>query len=269
MTRVVTVVQARLGSTRLPGKVLEDLGGRPVLVRMLERVRAATLAGTVVLATTTDASDAPIAELGAAAGVPVVRGHPTDLLDRHVQAARAFGAEVVVKIPSDCVLIGPEVIDEVIGAYLAAPRDWDYVSNLHPPTHPDGNDVEVMPMAMLERAHREATRAMDREHTTPWFWDPPGRFRCLNVAWGDGRDLARTHRVVLDYADDLALLRAVFAGVQDRWPQLTTAEIADWMDAHPEAMRLNAQYNGVNWYRHHLDELTAVTSADTRTPTPA
>ena len=267
--RVVTVVQARLGSTRLPGKVLEELGGQPVLARMLERVQAAKLAGTVVLATTTDAPDLAVADLGAALGVPVVRGHPTDLLDRHLAAARAHDAQVVVKIPSDCVAIGPEVIDEVIGAYLSAPGAWDYVSNLHPPTHPDGNDVEVMPMALLERAGREATRAMDREHTTPWFWDPPGRFRCLNVAWGDGRDLARTHRVVLDYADDLALLRALFAGVRDRWPLITTAEIADWMDAHPEVMELNAHLNGVNWYRHHLDELTAVTAADTRTPTPA
>ncbi len=267
--RVVTVVQARAGSTRLPGKVMEDLGGAPVLSRMLERVRASALAGTVVLATTTDDADAAVAELGATAGVPVVRGHPTDLLDRHVQAARAFDAQVVVKIPSDCVLIGPEVIDEVLGAYLAAPDAWDYVSNLHPPTHPDGNDVEVVPMALLERAHREATRAMDREHTTPWFWDPPGRFRCLNVAWGDGRDLARTHRVVLDYREDLALLRAVFDGVRPGWPHVSTAAIADWMDAHPEVMRINAHLNGVNWYRHHLNELTAVTSADTRMPSPA
>lgn len=267
--RVVTVVQARSGSTRLPGKVMEDLGGAPVLARMLERVRAAKLAGTVVLATTTDASDEPVAAIGAAVGVPVVRGHPTDLLDRHVQAGREHRADVVVKIPSDCVLIGPEVIDEVIGAYLAAPDQWDYVSNLHPPTHPDGNDVEVVPMALLERAHREATRAMDREHTTPWFWDPPGRFRCLNVAWSDGRDLAKSHRVVLDYREDLELLRAVFAGVRDGWPMVTTASIADWMDAHPEAMALNAHLNGVNWYRHHLDELTAVTAADTRTPSPA
>ena len=269
VTKVVTVVQARLGSTRLPGKIMEELGGVPVLARMLDRVRASRLAGTVVLATTTDAPDDAVAAIGAAAGVPVVRGHPTDLLDRHVQAARAHGAGVVVKIPSDCVLIGPEVIDEVIGAYLEAPDRWDYVSNLHPPTHPDGNDVEVMPMALLERAHREATRPMDREHTTPWFWDPPGRFRCLNVAWADGRDLSRTHRVVLDYREDLALLRAVFAGVRDRWPLVTAAEVADWLDAHPAAMQLNAHLNGVNWYRHHLDELTAVTAADTRLPTPA
>ncbi|MBI3790936.1 MAG: acylneuraminate cytidylyltransferase, partial [Gemmatimonadetes bacterium] len=94
--KVVTVVQARLGSTRLPGKVLEDLGGAPVLARMLERVRAASLAGTVVLATTTDAPDQAVADIGAAMGVPVERGHPTDLLDRHVQAARAHGADVVV-----------------------------------------------------------------------------------------------------------------------------------------------------------------------------
>ena len=266
MTRVVTVVQARLGSTRLPGKIMEELGGEPVLVRMLERVRASKLAGTVVLATTTDQPDQAVVEIGSMMGIRTICGHPTDLLDRHIAAARAHGADVVVKIPSDCVMIGPEVIDEVIGAYLAAPDQWDYVSNLHPPTHPDGNDVEVIPMALLERAHRDAARPMDREHTTPWFWDPPGRFRCLNVRWSDGRDLAKTHRIVLDYREDLDLMRAVFEGIEDRWPHVSTAEIANWMDAHPAAMRLNAHLNGVNWYRHHLNELTAVTAADTRTP---
>ena len=267
--QVVTVVQARLGSTRLPGKVFEDLGGAPVLTRMLERVRAAKLVGTVALATTTDGSDDPIADLGAQLGVAVHRGHPTDLLDRHVTAGRAHRADVVVKIPSDCVLIDPAVIDEIIGAFLAAPEAWDYVSNLHPPTHPDGNDVEVMPMAMLERAHREATRTMDREHTTPWFWDPPNRFRCLNVAWGDGRDLSQTHRLVLDYREDLDVLRAVFEGVRDRWPTVTVADIVNWMDRHPQIARINARYNGVNWYRHHLNELTAVTTAHTRSAFPA
>jgi len=266
--RVVTVVQARLGSTRLPGKVFEDLGGAPVITRMLERVRSAELVGTVVLATTTEASDDPIADLGAQLGVVVHRGHPTDLLDRHVTAARAHRAEVVVKIPSDCVLIDPAVIDQVIGAFLANPEAWDYVSNLHPPTHPDGNDVEVMPMAMLERAHREASREMDREHTTPWFWDPPDRLRCLNLVWDDGRNLSQTHRLVLDYREDLDVLRAVFEGVRDRWPTVTVAEIVTWMDSHPEVGAINARYNGVNWYRHHLNELTAVTTVHTRSVSP-
>ena len=265
-TRVVAVVQARTGSTRFPGKVLKDLDGAPVLSRMLARVRAAQRIDVVVLATTTDVADDPVAALGESLGVAVYRGHPTDLLDRHVQAARAHDADVVVKIPSDCVLVDPRVIDEVIDAFVAEPDAWDYVSNLHPPTHPDGNDVEVMSMALLEQAHREATRTMDREHTTPWFWDPPDRWRVRNVVMRDGRDLSRSHRVVLDYPEDLAVLRAICAGLHDRGPLVSLEEIVAWMDQHPEIRQLNEQFGGVNWYRHHLDELTTVGASDTRFP---
>jgi spore coat polysaccharide biosynthesis protein SpsF len=264
--RIVTVIQARVGSTRFPRKVVQDVSGAPALERMLERVRAARLVGTVVLATTTLRDDDELQALGERCGVPVVRGHPTDLLDRHVHAGRAFQADAVVKIPSDCILIDPAVIDEVIGAWLEAPDDWDFVSNLHPPTHPDGNDVEVMPMRLLEQAHAQAVRALEREHTTPWFWDPPGRWRVRNVTMPDGANHARTHRLVLDYPEDLTVLRAVFDGVRDRWPYVSVAEIVAWMDAHPEVTDANAALRGVNWYRHHLDELTAVTSNDTFSP---
>src|SRR5262249_33469263 len=141
-----------------PGKVLMALGRGTVLDVLLDRVRAASLAGTVVVATTTDASDDPIAEGAARAGVACVRGHPTDLLDRHYASAIAFDARHVVKIPSDCPLIDPVIIDDVIGWYLARTSQYDYVSNLHPATHPDGNDVEIMSMSALTAAWREAAR---------------------------------------------------------------------------------------------------------------
>src|SRR5262245_31944898 len=129
--RTVVVVQARTGSMRLPGKVLLPLAGRPLLHRMLERVLAASTPSTVVVATTSDAADNAVETIANAAGVSCFRGHPTDLLDRHYQAALAFGADAVVKIPSDCPLIDPDVIDRVIGHYLTHAADFDFVSNLH------------------------------------------------------------------------------------------------------------------------------------------
>ncbi|HBZ72256.1 MAG TPA: acylneuraminate cytidylyltransferase, partial [Deltaproteobacteria bacterium] len=198
---VVAIVQARMGSSRLPGKVLLRLGEVTVLECLLERVARARLVGTLVVATTTAREDDPIATLCVLGDVRCYRGHATDLLDRHLRAARACGAEHVVKIPSDCALIDPAVIDRVLGAYLDRAGRYDYVSNLHPPTYPDGNDVEVFSFAALESAWRLARRPLDREHTTPFLWDTPGAYRLGNVAWETGRDLSMTHRVVLDYAE--------------------------------------------------------------------
>ncbi|HEX8504626.1 MAG TPA: NTP transferase domain-containing protein, partial [Hymenobacter sp.] len=159
--KVLTVVQARMGSSRLPGKILLPLAGQPLLVRMVERVQRALLAGTVVVATTTDAADDAVAECCAAHGLACFRGNALDLLDRHYQAARQFGADVVLKIPSDCPLIDPFVIDEVVKFYFDFAERFDFVSNLHPATFPDGNDVEVMPFAALETAWREAKRPLE------------------------------------------------------------------------------------------------------------
>ena len=263
MSRVVTVLQARVGSTRLPGKVLLPLGGRPALERLAERVRRARRAGTVVIATTTASEDAVLETVAARAGVLCFRGHPTDLLDRHYQVARMLGATHVVKVPSDCVLIDGQVIDRVIEAFFARPGAFDYVSNLHPESYPDGNDVEICTVAALERAWSEAVRPLDREHTTPYLWDHPETFRIGNVAWETGRDLSRSHRIVLDYPDDWEVIRRVFDALYPRDPAFGLPDVVRYLDNHPEVRELNARYRGVHWYRHHLDELRTVSAEDT------
>jgi spore coat polysaccharide biosynthesis protein SpsF len=265
--RTVVVVQARTGSSRLPGKILMPLAGAPLLQRMLERVRAATTPFELVVATTTDASDDAVAELGAAIGVPVYRGHPTDLLDRHVGAARAASADAVVKIPSDCPVIDPAAIDAVLGVFheRAAAGEVDFVSNLHPASWPDGHDVEAMTMDALEQAWREATKPHEREHTTPFLWDQPGRFRCTNVRWAAGRDLSMSHRMTIDYPEDYAFLRAVYDELyRPERPIFTLEDILTLLERRPDIGALNARYAGVNWYRHHLADLRTVRAEETR-----
>lgn len=261
---VVTVVQARCGSSRLPGKVLLPLGGATVLERMLERVARARRCGTLVVATTTAPVDAAIEAIAGAAGVLCYRGHPEDLLDRHYQVARALGAAHVVKIPSDCPLIDPAVIDRVIGAYLDRADRCDYLSNLHPPTYPDGNDVEICSFAALDVAWHRATRPFEREHTTPYLWERPETFRIGNVRWEAGRDLSQSHRVVLDYPEDYDVIRRVYDGLSASDPWFGVDDVVRYLDGHPAVAALNARHRGVNWYRHHLAELRTVTAADTR-----
>lgn len=256
MTRAVVVIQARMGSTRLPGKVLAAVAGAPVLARMLERVIAATTAADVVVATTWSTRDEPIRELCAAVGVRVMSGHPTDLLDRHFTVGIATGADAIVKIPSDCPLIDPAVIDRVIAHHLVDPGRWDFVSNLHPPSYPDGNDVEVMTMAALEAAWREAGRPLEREHTTPFLWDQPERFRVGNVAWETGRDLSASHRFTLDYAEDLAFIRAVYDVLwTPNGAPFALADILALLDEQPALRELNARHLGATWYQQHPGQL--------------
>lgn len=279
--KVLVVVQARTGSTRLPGKVLLPVAGAPLLVRMLERVRVARTPTEVVVATTTDAADEPVRELARQAGVRCVSGHPTDLLDRHYQAAlecglspgspASPGEDVVVKIPSDCPLIDPAAIDRVIGCHLERPERYDFVSNLHPASYPDGNDVEVVPLAVLATAWREADKPHEREHTTPFIWDRPERFRLGNVRWETGRDLSMSHRFTVDYPEDYAFVSAVFEALwtPDVRRPFGLPEILDLLAARPEIFELNRRFAGVNWYRNHLGELATVGADQTRSPEEA
>lgn len=262
--QILTVVQARMGSSRLPGKVLLPLAGEPLLIRMVERVQRARLGGAVVVATTTDEADEAVVACCAAHGVPCFRGHALDLLDRHYQAARHYGADVVLKIPSDCPLIDPAVIDQVLSVYLADEGRYDFVSNLHPATFPDGNDVEIMRFEALETAWREARRPLEREHTTPFFWENPDRFRLTNVPWDTGQNWSMTHRWTIDYPEDYAFISAVFDALYPSNLTFGLADILDLLDQRPDIAQLNAHLAGVNWYRHHLDELKTVDAAQTR-----
>jgi spore coat polysaccharide biosynthesis protein SpsF len=261
---VVTVVQARTGSTRLPDKVLLPLLGQPVLLRLIERLHTAQFVGAVVVATTTDQVDDPIEALCRAEGIPCFRGHPTDLLDRHYRVAQWLEADAVVKVPSDCPLIDPQIVDRVIGQFLHRPGRFDYVSNLHPASYPDGNDVEVMAMGALQTAWFEARRDFEREHTTPFLWERPERFRLGNVAWERGRNLSMSHRWTLDYQEDYHLIRAVFETLYPRNLRFGLYDILGLLDRRPDLMALNQRYAGVNWYRHHLHELRTISTAETR-----
>ena len=262
--KTVVVVQARMGSSRLPGKVLRSLGGRPVLERMLERLAHAKAPFHTVVATTVDRGDDAIVDLCRALGVDHFRGSRDDLLDRHYRAALERGAEVVVKIPSDCPLIDPAVVDNVLCRFSADPFSFDYVSNLHPATYPDGNDVEVMSITALATAWLHARRPLEREHTTPYLWERPEDFRLANVAWETGKDLSMTHRVTLDYEEDLALIERVFTLLSGHHRVFSVEEVAMLLDERPDVRAINARYAGVNWYRHHLGELRTVGANATR-----
>ncbi|HBQ25201.1 MAG TPA: acylneuraminate cytidylyltransferase, partial [Syntrophomonas sp.] len=164
--KTIIIVQARMTSTRLPGKVLKEVLGKPLLEYQIERLRQVRLADELVIATTTNDTDQPIVELCEHLGGAYYRGSEEDVLSRYYEAATQFKADAVVRVTSDCSLIDPGVMDEVIGLYINNRDNYDYVSNTLERTYPRGLDTEVFSMAALEKAYKEAGEQPDREHVT-------------------------------------------------------------------------------------------------------
>jgi len=262
--KIVTVVQVRRGSSRLPDKVFRPLSGKSLFVRQVERVLASKLCGQVVVATTTNAADDLVWEVCQQEGLECFRGHDQDLLDRHYQAAVRYGADTVIKIPGDCPLIDPAVIDKVISFYLENADKYDYVSNLHPATFPDGNDVEIMSLGVMAEAWKDASRVFEREHTTPYIWERPDRYRIGNVVMDGGLDYSMTHRLTIDYEEDYQFIKAVWEELYPVNPLFGVNDILELLERRPDIYSINRSLAGVNWYRNHLGELKTVDAEQTR-----
>lgn len=203
---VTALIQARMSSSRLPGKVIADLGGQPMIGYMLERVRRASRIDRIAVVTSTDPSDDPLAEAVSAQGADVHRGSLDDVLGRFGTAVAELGGDVIVRLTGDCPLIDPGVIDAVIA--LRETAGSDYASNVDPPSFPDGLDVECFTRAALERALAEADEPAMREHVTVWMRDArSGLTRANHSALVDASHL----RLTVDYPDDLEVVRAIVA----------------------------------------------------------
>ncbi|MCA1988869.1 MAG: glycosyltransferase family protein [Desulfarculus sp.] len=235
--KVVAIVQARMGSTRLPGKVLADLAGAPVLARCLDRLARATRLDQIVVATTTLEPDQALADWCQARGQVCFRGHPEDLLDRYYQAAQACAAQVVVRCTSDCPLIDPQVVDDVVGQFLERLPEVDYASSRLPRyTYPRGLDTEVMTLEALSRAWAQDRDPAWREHVTPYIYFHPEQFRIHGAMCLDG-DFSR-YRLTVDTPEDLALMRLIFRQFgHDRFSWRQAVEL---LERNPEWAAINA-----------------------------
>jgi len=231
--KIVAVIQARLGSTRLPGKVLLPLAGQSVLARVCRRACRAALVDEVVVATTGNPLDDPIVDECRALGFPCFRGSEEDVLDRYWRAAEAYQADAVVRITSDCPLIDPGLIDDVV---LAALREWpDYAANVLRRTYPRGLDTEFATATALWRAWSEAVEPYQRVHVMPYFYQNPQRFRLCSIS---GREDHSRHRWTVDSPEDLAFVRAVYdrLGGEDSF---SWTEVLDLLTAEPELAHFN------------------------------
>jgi len=236
--KLVAIVQSRMGSTRLPGKVMKEICEKPMLLLMLERVSQAKLIDDIVVATTTNPDDDVIFELAKKNGYNVFRGSELDCLDRHYRAAIEYNAKYIAKITSDCPLIDPQIVDTVLKYFLENVDKYDYVSNAHPPTWPDGLDFEVFHFKTLEKAINEATDPIHREHTTTYIWSNPKKFRIGNVINLDGGNLFRSHRWTVDFPEDFEFVKKIYENLYNNKIFLTE-EIISFLEKRKDISEIN------------------------------
>ena len=233
----VLIVQARMGSTRLPGKIAMDIGGHSMLARVVSRARRARTITRTIVATTTSAADHGVPAMADALGVEVFRGDEDDVLDRYYAAARATHADVVVRVTADCPLIEPDILDKVVRAFVSATPPADFAANTLRRTYPQGLDVEVASFAAIERAWRDARRPYQRSHVFPYLYENPQTFRLLGVTDDDADH--STMRWTVDTAADLAFVRAVYARFGNElfvgW-----RDVVALLDREPDLLEINA-----------------------------
>ena len=249
---VVAIIQARMGSSRLPGKSLAEVEGRPMLWHVIQRVKRARLVDRVVVATSTASADDAIEKMCAENGVACYRGSENDVLDRYYQAARCEQATEVVRITADCPLIDPDVVDHVVRRFQRG--DLDYASNAMVQTYPDGLDTEICSFSALERAWRESTKSYEREHVTPYLRS--GKFRTANVE-NDSSSLYRQYRWTVDEPKDLEFVRAVYEAFRQK-ECFGMKDILELIEKNPELEKMNADIvSNQGYYKSLLDDARA------------
>ena len=253
MTRVIAIIQARMGSSRLPGKVLLDIAGQPMLGRVFLRTsRAATVTETVI-ATTSESADDPIADYCGFSGIPFTRGSQFDVLDRYFQAAKKFEADVIVRITADCPVIDPGLIDDVVKTLLE--DEYDFVCNRLPPpwhrTYPIGLDTEACTFSILHKAWKEAKEPQHREHAMPYFYEGVElttihrqlqtgiSLRGYKVALLNHTTDFGDYRWTVDTPEDLEFMRQVYHRFDGR-DDFSWKEVLDLVHDEPDLMKINA-----------------------------
>lgn len=232
---ILAILQARASSTRLPGKVLAPVFGKPMILRQIERISRATKIDKLVVATSTESSDDELASMLSAAGVEVWRGSLNDVFERFALVIDDLKPEHVVRLTADCPLTDPVVIDLTIQEHVSTGAD--YTSNTNPPTYPDGLDVEVFSVSAFNELRKSALTAPEREHVTLGFRDSARSFTCHNVSQSTNHEDLRW---TVDLPEDLEFVRAIYAELYEKNPSFGQAEILGLLEFKPELSRTSS-----------------------------
>jgi spore coat polysaccharide biosynthesis protein SpsF len=235
--KVAAIIQARMGSTRLPGKVLKKVLGKTLLDYQIERVKRAKTIDEIIIATTTKESDDPIAQICQKLSIPYYRGSEEDVLSRYYEAATKFNVDVVVRLTSDCPIIDPNIIDNVVEHYLENKDRYDYVSNTLTRTYPRGLDTEVMSYEVLKRVHEEAKELVYREHVTAYIYHHPDQFRLCNVS---NEKNESKHRWTVDTEEDFELIEKIISKLYPENTYFNMDDVLKLIDENPTWIDINS-----------------------------
>jgi len=252
---ILVIVQARVSSSRLPGKVIRPLLGKPMILRQIERLKRIKQLDKLILATSTDPSDDRLAEVCVRDGIECFRGNLDDVLDRFYQAALQYRPDYIVRLTGDCPLADPELIDEVISFTLKG--SYDYGCNCLEPTYPDGLDVEMFRFSCLETAWKEATLPSQRQHVTPFIIQQTDRFRIACMK--NDIDLSSL-RWTVDELADFDLITLIYEALYSGIPEFVTVDILNLLKERPYLQKLNSAINRNEGYAASLLEDAEITS---------
>ena len=237
--RVVAIVQARMSSGRLPGKVLKRSHGKPLLGYLIERLKRLKSVDELVIATTTKSDDQPIVDFCQTKGVATFRGSEEDVLSRFYDAAIQFHADVIIRLTADCPLVDPAVVDDIVGNFLQAQPMVDYMSNTIARSFSRGFDCEIMTFDVLQEAYQNAKLPLEREHVTPYIYLRFEKFRVANYFSMTG--VKTQYRLCVDTSDDFQVIDAILGALYEKNPEFTYQDVLDFMDANPEVAKINAE----------------------------
>jgi len=237
MPRIIASIEARMGSSRLAGKVLNDICGKPALTRLTNRLRLCRLLDGIILATSVEQADNKIEQWAQAEGVAIHRGSEDDVLLRVVEAHQKMNSDVVVEITGDCILIDPELVDMGIETFLA--NDCDVVTTLRKRSFPIGLDLLIFKCSDLVNVERTVSDAVVREHISPYFIEHPEIYRIINL-FAPKRWTAPNHRFVLDYPEDLSFIRKIYSILEPQYGgNFGLEEIMSLVESQPSLLDIN------------------------------
>ena len=249
MKKIVAIIQARMGSSRLPNKIMFEVLNKPLIAWMVSRARFSSHIDEIVIATTKNKSDDVIEKWANEEGIRIYRGSESDVLDRYYKCAVFCQAEIIIRLTSDCPLIDPEIIDSMLQLYKE--NNFDYISNSepYPSSWPDGMDVSIFNMPSLQTAWKKANLPSEREHVTFYFWKNPNLFKCYK--FDNKMDMSK-YRVTIDYEEDYILIKNIIEAFGENnvlsYSGASMSKIINFLNDNPKIFELNSKYyHGIGW----------------------
>lgn len=241
--KVVLIIQARMTSTRLPGKVMKEVLGIPLLEYQIRRLKRSKLVNKIIVATTINKTDQPIIDLCDRLSISTYRGSEDNVLSRYYESAVENKANIVVRITSDCPLIDPLIVDQIVDCYIRNRDKYDYVSNTIKRTFPRGMDVEVFSFFALEKAYKEATKEYEKEHVTPHIYKNTNKFKVLGYECDEDHSI---HRWTVDTSQDFELVKKIIESLYPDNPEFGIMNILDLFKSQPELLSINSHVKQKN-----------------------